>query len=362
MLKRLLLFTMSILVAGCSVPGFSAGAPIAISASTPMVIAPPGSTATPTPFMPVGPTATYWPTNYPTPTPGASATPRPTATSANPWGAYAGPTIWPDVDIPAPLGLIAQPANQMNILLLGADARPGEYIGRTDTIMLVTINTDLEIVNITSFPRDLYVYIPGWTVQRINTAFAHGGFSLMQDTFEYNFGVRPDFYALIRFQAFTYLIDNLGGIDVYVANTLTDQRDGYGDSYTIYAGTNHMDGETALWYVRSRHSSSDFERTQRQQEVIVGLFRRFLSFDIVTRAPQLYDTYSSSVDTDLKFETIAPLLPLAAQVSDPSKINHFFISRAEVISYRTSTGAQVLLPQYDLIRPLMEQALNAAGQ
>jgi LCP family protein required for cell wall assembly len=260
------------------------------------------------------------------------------------------------------MGLIQQPDHQINIMLLGADARPGEQIGRTDTIMLVTINTELGTVNITSFPRDLYVYIPGWTVQRINTAFSHGGFKLLQDTFEYNFGVRPDYYALIRFEAFKDLIDNLGGIDVYVNNTLTDQRDGYGDNYTIYAGNNHMDGETALWYVRSRHSSSDFERTKRQQEVIMGLFRRFLRFDIVTKAPQLFDAYSQSVNTNLPFDVAAPLLPLAAQLSDTSKVNHYYISRAEVISYRTSTGAQVLLPQYNLIRTVMEQALNASGQ
>jgi LCP family protein required for cell wall assembly len=323
-----------------------------------MVMAPPGSTATPTPFMPIGPTSTYIPTDYPTPEPTSTRTPVPTATYANPWGAYAGPTVWPDVDVPYPVGLIDQPDNQVNILLLGSDQRPDDYGFRTDTIMLVTINTDLGTANITSFPRDLYVYIPGWTVQRINTAFPHGGFSLMQDTFEYNFGVRPDYYALISFQAFKSVIDNVGGIDVYVNSTLTDQRDGYGDYYTIYAGSNHMDGETALWYVRSRHSSSDFERTQRQQEVILGLFNRFMRFDIVTRAPQLYDTYRSNVDTNLTIENITPLLTTAAQLSDTSRIHHYYISRTEVVSYRTSTGAAVLLPLYDQIYAIMKQALN----
>ncbi|MFQ5615056.1 MAG: LCP family protein, partial [Anaerolineales bacterium] len=75
---------------------------------------------------------------------------------------------------------------------MGSDQRPGEGGFRTDTILLLTLNPGQGIVNITSFPRDLYVYIPGWTMQRINTAPQHGGFELMAATFGYNLGVHPD--------------------------------------------------------------------------------------------------------------------------------------------------------------------------
>ncbi|NIR66240.1 MAG: LytR family transcriptional regulator, partial [candidate division Zixibacteria bacterium] len=71
-------------------------------------------------------------------------------------------------------------------------------------------------------------------------------------------------------------IDSLGGIDVEAQYTLTDHRDGYG-TFTVYAGTTHMDGDTALWYVRSRKTSSDFDRARRQQEVLKAIFLRLLS-------------------------------------------------------------------------------------
>ncbi|RPI81431.1 MAG: LytR family transcriptional regulator, partial [Chloroflexi bacterium] len=294
MFKRLLYILFAISLAGCTIPGLSpapSSTPAAVAASNPLiVIAPPGSTATATPFLPVGPTATYLPTDFPTltptltPTPTITPTPTPTATPVNPWGSYAGPTVWPDITIPAPMGILPQPEGQINLLLLGSDKRPYEGGYRTDTILLVTINSDLGTVNITSFPRDLYVYIPGWTVQRINTAMVHGGFNLLAETMEYNFGVRPTHYAIITHESFKQVVDSLGGIDVQVGRTLSDQREGY-EYYTVYAGSNYFDGETALWYVRSRYSSSDFDRNRRQQEVIKGIAMRFLRFDIITKAP-----------------------------------------------------------------------------
>jgi polyisoprenyl-teichoic acid--peptidoglycan teichoic acid transferase len=202
------------------------------------------------------------------------------------------------------------------------------------------------------------VYIPGWTVQRINTAFAQGGFPSLQMTMEYNFGVRPDYYVLINFWSFVQVIDNMGGINVQVAKAHTDHRSGHGQ-YSVSAGSVRMDGETALWYVRSRYSTSDFDRTRRQQEVIQAIFTKMMSLDAVAKAPQLFEIYKKNVTTNLTFEAIAPLLPMALQVKDSSRMSSYYIGPAQVIAWRNSQGAQVLLPIREAVLQVMKQALKS---
>lgn len=253
--------------------------------------------------------------------------------------------------------LIKQPENQVNILLLGSDQRPYEGGFRTDVILLVTINLDLQTVNMTSFPRDLYVTLPGFYNDRINTALFRGGFKLLADTFEYNFGVRPDYYGMVNFYGFQNLIDSLNGIDVEVSQTLTDHRSGYGD-YSVYPGTVHMDGETALWYVRSRYSTSDFDRTRRQQEVVYGLVKRLISFDLVTKFPELYEKFQSTIETNLTLSEIKPLLPVADNLFR-NEVGRYAVGPSYVSNWVTPGGAQVLLPNSAAIQALLKDALNA---
>ncbi len=309
------------------------------------VIIPNADDATPTPFLPLDPTARAL---------------TPTAVPTAPWGGFPGPSVPPAIPIPPPAEAIVQPAGQFNFLLLGSDQRPNSGGFRTDTILLVTLNPDLSWVSMTSFPRDLYVYIPGWTMERINTAQARGGFESSQLTFEYNFGFRPDYYALINFWSFQAIIDNLGGIYVNVGRTHTDHRDGHGN-YTVPAGRVLMDGETALWYARSRYSTSDFDRTRRQQEVMLGIFFRMISLDGIRRAPELYNLYAGNVQTNASFSDLSPFLGLAGQVAgEPSLIRTYAISSRHVTSFRVpGTGAAVLLPDYDSISILLREALNA---
>jgi anionic cell wall polymer biosynthesis LytR-Cps2A-Psr (LCP) family protein len=120
-----------------------------------------------------------------------------------------------------------------------------------------------------------------------------------------------------------------------------------------------MDGETALWYSRSRYSTSDFDRTRRQQEVVMALFERLLSLNGIEKAPELYDIYKENVTTNMTWQDIAPLLPLAAQLSDTSRIHHYYIGPAQVTPWTTPGGAQVLLPNYDAINGVLWQALHS---
>jgi LCP family protein required for cell wall assembly len=318
-------------------------------------------TETPTPFQPLPITATPSPTI--TPTPNVTATPTiPRLATSTPisdqWVGYPGPSVYPAIAIPPPIGLITQPKDQINILLLGSDQRPYDGAFRTDVIILATINAQDKTVTLTSFPRDLFVYIPGWTMERINTAMFYGGFQSMQTTFEYNFGVRPDHYALINFEGFKDLIDEMGGIYVQVGEKLVDQRDGYG-KYAMKAGLRKMDGETALWYVRSRKTTNDFDRTRRQQEVLQAIFFRLLSIDALSKAPKLYDKFEDTIQTDMKFGNILSLSPLALQIASDGEFRGFAIGSSEVYGWvNPYNGAQVLLPDQFLVKRIMKDALN----
>lgn len=306
------------------------------------VLAPPDATATPTPFQPLPPTAIYLPTNTPTLTPTPQPTPTPTRTPP-PFIGGSDP--------------VAQPPSQVNILLLGSDKRPWDPGFRTDTIILATLNSELGTVNLTSFPRDLYITIPGWGTQRINTAYGHGGFPLLAQTFQYNFGVYPDHYVLINFSSFKQVIDGLGGLDVNVGTQVSDYR--AGRWVTVEPGLVHMDADTVLWYVRTRKTTSDFARTRRQQEVLLAIFEKMLTLDAVKRAPEFYNIYKENVTTDLTLGDILPLLPLAAKVTDRSHLHHYFIGPQETYDWITYEGAMVLLPRPEAIKEVMRQALNA---
>lgn len=330
----------------CLIPGFVGAIQPQVSQAqaTPgtsigFITAPANATPTPTPFQPLDPTPTYLPTAM--------------ANEGNPpTNTVEEATEEDPNNLPIELT-----GNYMNVLLLGSDQRPYDWGYRTDTIVLAHLDFDTQTVSMVSFPRDLYVNIPGYGEERINTAMALGGFPLMQQTLSSNFGITPQHYVMINFWAFTQTIDSLGGIDVETDYTITDHRDGYGQ-YTVYAGTTHMDGDTALWYVRSRKTSSDIDRARRQQEVLQAIFRRLLSLEAIENAPEIYNLYIENVTTDLSLTDITPLLPLALKVNNPGNIRNFVINYSYVTSWTTPGGAQVLLPNYEAIRGLIWQATH----
>lgn len=346
-IKRYLPYIIGLIVLGLLALGVLLGtglaAPAERSPAANILKAPPGATPTATAFQPQASTATYLPTDYPTPTPTNTPKPELVRPASNTKG----------------VDPITQPDNQVNIVILGSDQKYKGMVGRTDTIILVTINKETGTVNLTSFPRDLYIYIPGWTEQRINTAFAHGGFKLLQDTMMHNFGIKPDYYVLVNLWAFEYAVNDLGGIYVNVLQTVCDDKWGYGQSHCVYPGNKLMYGKEALWYVRSRVTTNDFERNKRQQQVLNSILDRLFSLNTLTRIPQLYSTYASNVTTNLDLQTVLDLAPIATKLSDKSLINQYFINQKYVTDWITPGGAQVLLPNYQAIRTLLKEALNA---
>jgi LCP family protein required for cell wall assembly len=328
---------MLLVITACNFPM----APAAVSMNPNFLYNPSNPTATATPFQPIEPTAIFFPT----------ATPIPPTPTPLPIGQYSG------IPSSTRAGLLPQPKGQINILLLGSDQRRGSGGFRTDVVLLVTINPADNSINVTSFPRDLYVTIPGYTRSRINTAFARGGFETMADTFEVNLGVRPDYYALINFWSFVDVVNSLGGIDVYASKPLSE-RTAVG-WFNIPEGWNHMDGETALYYTRSRYSTSDFDRNRRQQEVITGIVSKMMSLYSIAKIPELYRIYSENVTTNMKLGNVIPLIPVAARIKNTDNIDHYYIGRGEVSSWRTPGGAAVLLPNQAAVEAVMRKALNS---
>jgi LCP family protein required for cell wall assembly len=342
------LFLLLILVfglVGCNLPAWS-GEPlnITLALDTPRptyILMMPGATITPTPFQPAPQLALNEP---PGEQPGTSATPSATQTVVAP------------VATSQEQSELDQLPNQFNILLLGSDQRPWDVGFRTDTIILLTINKDLTSANLTSFPRDLYVTIPGYGLGRINTAWGMGGAALLKKTLNYNFGVRPDYYVLVNFSSFKRIVDSLGGLDVQVAQPLSDYRSGYW--VTVHAGKVHMDADMVLWYARSRITTSDFERNQRQQEVLTALYEKLLSVDALKRAPEFYQIYKDNVTTDIGLVNILSWLPLAARIADAHNIHQYFISHNQVSDWITPEGGMVLLPDMDAVMRVIRKSQN----
>ena len=168
---------------------------------------------------------------------------------------------------------------QVNILLVGADAREGETESRSDTMLLVTLDHKNQQIKLTSFLRDSYVEIAGKNKKtKLNAAFFYGGIQTLTDTLELNFKVDIDYYAMVDFEIFTTIVDEIGGVNVEV----TEKESRYskwakndGELIPIDAGESVLlNGKQALWYSRMRSLDSDFMRTQRQRKVITAIVEK----------------------------------------------------------------------------------------
>ena len=254
-----------------------------------------------------------------------------------------------------------KPEGQINVLLLGSDQREGDGGFRTDSITWVSLNPKGGFVSAVSFPRDLFVAIPGYGESRINTAYGWGGFDLLADTMEINFGVRPDHYVLVDMRGFTTVINNLGGIYVQAEENLTDSCatwiSGSGVC-SVGPGLIHMDGDTALWYARSRYSTSDIDRARRAQEVILGVFKRMMSLDAVLKAPELYKAYSAYFESDIDLATVISMLPLAKTIYENNDVRKFVIGYEQAYDWVTFEGASVLVPDKGAISTVLFNALE----
>jgi LCP family protein required for cell wall assembly len=225
--------------------------------------------------------------------------------------------------------------------------------------MIASLDLESDEVTLISIPRDLYVYIPGWRVNRINTAEYRGGFEMIADTIRYNLGIPVHHWIRVEYWGFREAVDILDGIDVLTTRRLKSMCEGVSYEYESEVEY-HLDGFAAMCYVRMRMNSSDFDRLRRQEEVTRALFDKVISIDGLLKVPQLFSTFSEYVESDLKLGDILPLIPLATKItSDPTHVRFFRIDNTMVQNWRTPlSGQAVLLPEQELIREMLDEAFN----
>ncbi len=323
---------------------------------------PPTATMTPMPSRTPTPTSTATPTATPRPT--STPTPTPTPTPAPPVLPPPAPIITGTPQItstlpqPTPMPPIPQPQGTINILLLGSDRRPGERVARTDVIMIASVFPDTPAVSLISIPRDYYAWIPGWGLDKINTAYMRGvklgypggGPALLKATIEYNFGLPIHYYVLVDFQSYQQIIDAIGGVDVIVEcpfhDTYPDPDSPTGQTdIDLEPGVHHLDGKFALWYVRSRWSTSDFDRHRRQQEVLRAIFRQVRRQDLFGKVPEFWDIYRDSVETDIGLTDALYFASLASRFDMRNLKSRFIRGSSLVQPWTAPNGGYVLVPQ-----------------
>lgn len=271
---------------------------------------------------------------------------------------------------------------RITVLILGVDERyQVEDFWHSDTMILATLDPVTMKAGLLSIPRDLWVHIPGYGEERINSAnfmgdaYDHpgGGPALAVETVEYNLGLvgEIDYYVRINFQAFIELVDRVGGIEIDVPEEIDDPTyptPNYGFEHLhIDAGVHTFYGPEALKYARTRHTSgSDFDRMYRQQQVIRAVFERFSDVEMLsklaTQAPEILTTLEDSVliDSRLQLDEIIALANLARQV-DPDDIRFRVIDDSYTLLRETPEGWQILIPLRDEIRKVRDDVFGLTG-
>ncbi len=270
------------------------------------------------------------------------------------WPTFAPPSLISATTIPNPASRMTLPEGVLTWLLLGSDQEP-PFFGRTNAIHLLFINPRLAKASVISIPSDLFVYIPGYSMQRLNAAYALGGISLVRDTLAYNFGVRPERFVLAHPGDFSWLVDDVGGIEVSVLFPMPEACD------IIPAGPQWMDGEKALCYVSYQSGMDEMDRMRRQQQVMRLIFMEMVKSGNLVRLPQLYASYQGWIDTDLDLAELVNFIPLALRLGDPQRISYFMIGWDAVSLWDLPdhTQVQVFLPKQEVITKLFQTALDS---
>lgn len=259
-----------------------------------------------------------------------------------------------------------------NILLLGTGGGIHDGADLTDTIIIASIDHNKKMVSMLSIPRDLYLKTSLTGGSRINAIYdlvksqkgdSKAALEYLKSELSEKFDLKIHYYAKVNFAGFSQIVDSLDGIDVDVTADIVDPFYPKGETidyetFIIRKGMQHLDGETALKYVRSRKTTSDFDRSRRQQQVINAIKDKALSLKTLTdpgKLGALYESIASNYETDLSSREIIYLGSLAEEIKGEGKIVmnvlHDDPSRSGGILYTPMrefyNGMYVLLPQGD---------------
>ena len=247
-----------------------------------------------------------------------------------------------------------------NILLIGQDSRDKNTLGRSDSMIIVSINRRAEEIIMTSIMRDSYVYIPDCGYSRINAAYAYGGPDLLIDTIESNFKIQIDSYVAVNFYSFIDVVDAVGGVEI----TVRDEEVKYLNNGVVemnrlegvpentdkleQGGTYILNGKQALGYARIRYvGNADYERTERQRRVLSQVFENMKDCSL-SELNDILNTILPEVTTDIEEgEMFSLLLDTTAKYKDYD-LKQYRVPYDGTIQDLTINGAMVLgidLPQ-----------------
>ena len=250
----------------------------------------------------------------------------------------------------------------INILLIGQDRREGESRARSDTMILVSVNTERKSISLVSLMRDLYVQIPGYSDNRINAAYQWGGMELLDETVLENFGVEVDGNVEADFEQFETIIDILGGVDVEMSKGEAEYMKYVMDSGDVQEGENHLNGKQALDFARMRGLDDDFHRTERQRRLLTRLAEKLQSAS-VQQLLDLVNEVLPHVSTDMSSTQMLGYAASAIQV---------YLSGAEIATGRIPAesmysdaeirGMQVLVPNLEKCQSYLSELIYGAAQ
>ena len=262
-------------------------------------------------------------------------------------------------------------SNIKSILLIGQDKQGDQTRQRSDSMILATLDKDQGTISLTSFMRDLYVAIPGYSSTRINAAYAYGGMELLDETLEENFGVQIDGNVEVDFEVFKILVDKVGGIDLELTQAEADYICGRDQSvlypqplrtdWDLQEGVNHLDGEQALIHARNRSiGNSDYRRTERQQDVLKAAFAKIKDLNVLEIGGLIKDVLPL-VTTDLSLWDMTGYAMDVMSIGT-DEIQSYRIPEDGSYTPQTIDGMQVLVPNLEQNREYLQQILYHAGE
>ena len=297
---------------------------------------------------------------------------------------------WTDAVLPSSADLPQLPEdnpNRLNILLLGMRGSEDDGEGKflSDTIILASIKKDTGKIALISLPRDLYVRI--WCApekKKINFAHAYGGLDCAKKTVSLVTGLHIDYAVSVNFKALQEIIDALGGILIHRDEPFEESfqwaKEGWKEDehwfikeidgeerwvFYVSEGKNELDGQTALYYARSRYSTDDFDRMRRQQQIILAIKEKVLSLEVLANPVKIYnlmDILGNNVQTDMKLTDIKQMIGLASELDLKNIQREIFDINPNGLLYHDFIGDEyVLLPigdSFDRIKEVCQDIFN----
>ncbi|MGO4529589.1 LCP family protein [Paenibacillus sp. 2TAF8] len=254
---------------------------------------------------------------------------------------------------------------RVNILLLGGDSR-GDDAGRSDSVMVASIDPVSKKAHLFSVLRDTYVEIPGHGKNRLNAAYSFGGAELTKETVSNLLGIPIQHYVYTDFTGFMALVDALDGIDIDVEKDMyyTSKADKHMYDIDLKKGLQHMDGKTALQYVRFRHdATSDFTRTERQRIFMTELAKKMQSTTSLFKIPDMLEAIAPYIKTDLSPTQMLKLASLGFDIR-VNEIDQQQIPPNKLLTNERAGAAQVLgvnVPKLQAYIQKLFQEDNAAS-